>query len=147
MVLHNVFFLIAGRRLGAGIDAAMARIERHQRSRISLIATQSDDGLAYQSDPLTKPGIYTMTNGAANYPIAVNVPTSEADTRSLDSQAIRRALGGIDIEFQQDTVPPEAAAAQISQGREFGWSIMAIVLGLVAAESFMAMKFGRYKRK
>jgi hypothetical protein len=114
---------------------------------IPLIATQSDDGLAYQSDPLIKPGIYTMVNGTASYPIAVNVPTEEADTRAMDSESIRRALGGIDIDFQQDQVPPEAAAAQISQGREFGWSIMAIVLALVGAESFMAMKFGRYRKK
>jgi len=114
---------------------------------IALVASESDDGIAYHSPPLNKPGVYTMTVGPESIPIAVNVPTSQADTRAMDSQSIKQALGGIDIDFQQDILPPEAAASATDQGKDFGWSIMLIVLALVALESYMAMKFGRFKRK
>jgi hypothetical protein len=33
------------------------------------------------------------------------------------------------------------------QARDFGWPIMCVVLGLLGFESFVAMKFGRYKKK
>jgi hypothetical protein len=111
-----------------------------------LVAEQTDDGPAYRSDPLTKPGVYTLVTDTASYPIAVNVPTEEADTRLLDSLSIRKVLGDINIDFQQDSVPHEESS-QANEGKDFGWSIMLVVLGLAAAESFMAMKFGRFKRK
>jgi Aerotolerance regulator N-terminal len=124
---------------------AAPRLRDAAGEEFALTASQTDDGLVYQSVPLKRPGVYTLTTGAGSYPIAVNVPTTEADTRLMDSQAIRSALGGIDMDFETDTVPQEAAAAE--QGRDFGWSVMLVVLGLVGAESFMAMKFGRFKRR
>lgn len=104
----------------------------------------ADGAPTYQSAPLLKPGIYTLSTGADSYPIAVNVPTEEADTREVEGQSISRALGGIDMTFEQDVVPEQPA--QADQGRDFGWSLMLLVLGLVGAESFMAMKFGRHRR-
>jgi hypothetical protein len=111
-----------------------------------LVAAQTDDGPAYRSDPLTKPGVYTLVTDTASYPIAVNVPTEEADTRLMDSLSIRKVLGDINVDFQQDAIPHEETA-QANEGKDFGWSIMLAVLCLAAAESFMAMKFGRFKRK
>jgi hypothetical protein len=107
--------------------------------------TTSDGSFAYRSVPLAKPGVYQLTVGADHYPVAVNVPSEEGDVRLVDSEGIRRALGGIDMTFEQDSLPQEVAAAD--QGRDFGWPILAVVLGLLCFESFMAMKFGRYKRK
>jgi len=43
-----------------------------------------------------------------------------------------------------DQLPAEAQSALA--GNDFGWSFMIAVLALVAAECFMAMKFGHYKR-
>jgi hypothetical protein len=113
----------------------------------SLLTTETDSGLVYKSVPLTKPGVYTLTTGMESYPIAVNVPTSESDTRLVESEAIRKTLGGITMTFLQDTMPPAEEAAQVAQGRDFGWSLMLAVLGLAGMESILAMKFGRYKRK
>ena len=107
--------------------------------------TTSDGSFAYRSVPLSRPGVYHLTIGADSYPIAVNVPSDEGDVRLVDSEGIRRALGGIEMTFEQDTVPQELA--QADQGRDFGWPILAVVLGMLGFESFMAMKFGRYKRK
>jgi hypothetical protein len=115
-------------------------------SDYAMVASQANDTIAYQSPPLLKPGVYTLTTDSASYPIVVNVPTAEGDTRLVESEAIRKALGGIKMDFEQDTVPQEAAA-QVQETKDFGWSIMLVVLGLAAAESFMAMKFGRFKKR
>jgi hypothetical protein len=111
-----------------------------------LAVAESDQGPSYTSGPLDKPGVYTLNTGSANYPIAVNVPIAEADTRAVDAETIRHALGGIDMDFEADAVPPEETG-QAQQGRDFGWPILLTVLGLAGVESFLAMKFGRYKRK
>lgn len=113
----------------------------------ALTTTDTDSGLVYQSVPLTRPGVYTLTTGAATYPIAVNVPTEEADTRPVESETIRKSLSGIEMDFEQDMLAPEEVAQVAKQGRDFGWPIMLVVLGLAGVESFMAMKFGRYRRK
>jgi hypothetical protein len=112
-----------------------------------LLTTETDAGLVYRSAPLARPGVYTLTTGAGTYPIAVNVPTVEADTRLVDSESIRKALGGIDMNFEQDTLAAAEEAGPAPQGRDFGWSLMLVVFGLVGAESILAMKFGRYRRK
>jgi hypothetical protein len=113
----------------------------------ALTTTDSDTGLIYHSVPLTRPGVYTLTTGTTTYPIAVNVPTEEADTRLVDSETIRKSLGGIEMNFEQDMLAPEEVAQVAQQGKDFGWPLMLIVLALAGMESFMAMKFGRYKRK
>jgi hypothetical protein len=110
-----------------------------------LAVSETDQGPVYSSLPLTKPGVYRLNTGSVTYPVVVNVPTAEADTRAVDAEAIRRALGGIDMTFQGDSLPPPEAD-QAAEGRDFGWPIMLAVLGLAGVESFLAMKFGRYKR-
>jgi hypothetical protein len=74
----------------------------------------------------------------------VNVPADEADVRTLDDAAIKKALGDIDLALESDQLPAEPVSADA--GNDYGWSVMAIVLGLVAVECFMAMRFGHYRR-
>ncbi len=99
---------------------------------------------AYTSQELTKPGIYTLNTGNRTFPIAVNVPSDEADVRTMDNVAIKSALGGIDVNLQLDQLPPEAVVQQT--GNDFGWIAMVIVLILVGAECFLAMQFGHTRR-
>ena len=99
---------------------------------------------SYHSRPLPKPGLYTLETGGRSIPIAVNLPSDEADIRAVDSSVIRKALGDVDVDFQSDQLPPLAASNE--SGNDFGWSIMTIVLALVALECFLAMKFGHYRR-
>ncbi|HYO07409.1 MAG TPA: BatA domain-containing protein [Tepidisphaeraceae bacterium] len=101
---------------------------------------------AYRSGPLVRPGVYRLSTGASSsLPIAVNVPPEEADVRTLDNNAVKRALGDVDVEFHADTLPP--AAAEVNRaGTDFGWPFMLAVLLFVAGESFMAMRFGHYRR-
>jgi Mg-chelatase subunit ChlD len=105
--------------------------------------TRTDGRSIYRSRPLTKPGLYTLSTGARKIPVAVNVPQDEADIRPLDNAAIRKALGDVNITMEGDDLP--AITAQTA-GRDFGWSFMLVVLGLVGMECFLAMKFGHYKR-
>lgn len=113
----------------------------------SVVLEQSSGGegqLIYRSVPLNIPGIYQLSTGTRVYPIAVNPPADEADVRTLDDSAIKAALGGINLDLQGDALPPESADRD--QGNDLGWTVMLLVLALVAAESFLAMRFGHYRR-
>ncbi len=98
----------------------------------------------YKSQPLKKPGVYTLSTGTRTMPVSVNVPADEADVRTLDGAAIKKALGDIDLALESDQLPDQPANEVA--GNDYGWSLMAIVLALVALECFMAMRFGHYRR-
>lgn len=106
--------------------------------------TDRDGQSVYQSKPLGKPGIYSLSTGAENFKIAVNPASDEADVRTIDDAAVKKALGDINLKLEGDSVP--SAALTDNQGKDMGWAIMAIVLGLLAAECFMAMRFGHHRR-
>lgn len=107
--------------------------------------TGADGSVEYHSPILEVPGVYTLTTGGGNVPIAVNVPAEEADVQTIDDLAIKNALGGIDLTMAGDSVVqrPESATA----GNDLGWNVMVVVLALVAVEAFLAMRFGHYRRK
>ncbi|HLL90603.1 MAG TPA: BatA domain-containing protein [Tepidisphaeraceae bacterium] len=91
--------------------------------------------------PLARPGVYTLNTGSRSYPIVVNVPDDEADVRTLDSAALRAAFGGADsVQLLGADLPPTAADAD--GGWDYAWPLMLAVLLFVAAESFVAMRFG-----
>ena len=114
-------------------------------AEIVLEQVQLPDGRSvYRSRPLDKPGVYTLSTGSRTIPVAVNVPDDEADIRPLDAAAIRNALGEIEMGTFDDQLPTLAETQQPAS--DFGWSVMLIVLGLVALESFLAMRFGHYRR-
>ncbi|HSU66066.1 MAG TPA: BatA domain-containing protein [Tepidisphaeraceae bacterium] len=97
----------------------------------------------YRSTPLNAPGVYSLSLGTATIPIAVNIPASEADVRTINDQQVRHALGDIDMTLEGDQPPSEAAVAQA--GRDWGWHIMVVVLALLGLEAFMAMRFGHWR--
>jgi hypothetical protein len=98
----------------------------------------------YRSKALTKPGVYQLDIGSAKLPVAVNVPADEADVRPLPQEAVRKALGEIDLQLFGDTTPTYALARE--DANDLGWFVMLLVLGLVAFEAFLAMAFGHYRR-
>jgi len=106
-------------------------------------ATLPDGRATYRSPPLTQPGIYHLTAGRA-YPVAVTVPANEADVRTLDNAAIRRALGDADFSFEGDDLPPPAEIA--TAGNDYGWIVLLTVLGLAALEAALAFQAGHYRR-
>jgi len=110
-----------------------------------LEQVQLKDGqTVYRSRPIATPGLYTLSTGDRTYPIAVNVPAEEADVRTLDVAAIRAALGDIDLTLESDQPPVEISKDDL--GKDYGWSLMTLVLVLVAAECFIAMTFGHYRK-
>jgi hypothetical protein len=98
----------------------------------------------YKSQPLKRPGVYVLSTGTRTMPVSVNVPQDEADIRTVDNAAIKKAFGDIDLALESDQLPAEPISEVA--GNDYGWSIMAIVLALVAVECFMAMRFGHYRR-
>ena len=109
-------------------------------------ATNRDGQAIYRSQPLEKPGVYTLKTGSATIPIAVNVPADEeADIRTLDNSAIQKSLGGIPMELEGDQLPAEAI--QQASGNDWSWALMLAVLLLTGLECLLAMRFGHYRRQ
>jgi hypothetical protein len=98
----------------------------------------------YRTDPLRRPGVYTLQMGTKAAPVAVNVPAGAADVRTVPDAAVREALGGIDVALLGSELPPEAAVAE--GGKDMSWTFMLLVLALLAVECVMAMHFGHYRR-
>ena len=98
----------------------------------------------YRSRPLNKPGVYTLNTGSGTYPVAVNVPADEADVRTIADEAVRQALGGVELTARGADVP--AVAASQESGNDLSWAFMLAVFALLAVECFMAMRFGHHRR-
>jgi hypothetical protein len=82
--------------------------------------------------------------GSRQAPVAVNVPATEADVRTVPDTAIRESLGGIDLSLLGPDLPSDTAVAD--SGNDLSWAFMAVVLALLAVECIMAMHFGHYRR-
>jgi hypothetical protein len=115
-----------------------------QHNRIPLSQTLADGSTRYETPPLDRPGVYTLETGERRYPIAVNLPADEADVRTLNDAALRAALGGIDLTLLGDQLL--APSAQGGAGQDWSRALMLSLLGLLALECFMAMRFGHYRR-
>lgn len=98
----------------------------------------------FRSRPLDKPGLYQLSIGSEKLPIAVNVPAEEADLRLIPPEAVKKILGGIDMQMYADSIPASALARD--DGSDLGWTLMCLVLALAAVECFMAMRFGHYRK-
>jgi hypothetical protein len=117
-------------------DSAQAEIPLEEATR--------DGRSVYRSRPLTKPGLYTLSTGKNVYPIVVSLPQDESDIRAMDPKILRQAMGEINMQTLADDLPPITSSRE--HGSDYGWSIMFIVLMLVALECFLAMRFGHHRR-
>ncbi|MEM8873719.1 MAG: BatA domain-containing protein [Planctomycetota bacterium] len=106
----------------------------------SSLLDRGDDGV-WRSEPIERPGMLTLDVGTATYPIAANMPAQESDIRRLDEAALRDALGGIELTFAD----VDSEVGLETTNNDFGWPLLLSVLGLVAAETWMALKFGHSK--
>ncbi len=111
---------------------------------VEVRAVAEESGTVYRTDPLRRPGVYTLQMGRRQAPVAVNVPHEEADVRVVPDGAIREALGGIELSLLGPELPPDAALDDT--GNDLSWAFMLLVLGLLAVECVMAMHFGHYRR-
>jgi Mg-chelatase subunit ChlD len=116
-----------------------------QQNQVVLEPISAGGNGSYRSGPLARPGIYHLNTGTATLPIAVNVPADEADVRTITNEAIKKDLGGVDIDLEGDMVPAAALEAN-KTGNDFGWPLMLAGLLFVACECLMAMRFGHYRR-
>jgi hypothetical protein len=116
-------------------------------SKNPVVVEAADAGngqTVYRSRPLNKPGVYTLNTGSGTYPVAVNVPNDEADVRMLSDEALRKAMGDVDVTFRGADVPQVAASREA--GNDLSWAFMLAVFALLAIECFMAMRFGHHRR-
>ena len=132
--------------IGSLVDVSDPRLSPDGATVAVVVTTLDLVANAYRSAALTKPGLYSLATGTDTIPVAVNPPADEADVRTLDSAAIRKSLGDIDVALEADQLPAVSVAGADHAGDDFGWSFMLIVLALVGVECFMAMRFGHYRR-
>ncbi len=100
----------------------------------------------FHSDPIARPGVYKLSLGGGTVPIAVNVPAEdEANVFVISDEAVRHALGDINMTLRGAELPAETVADS-KEGNDFSWWCMAGVLLLVGFECLMAMRFGHYRR-
>jgi hypothetical protein len=120
-------------------------LDPHSQPIVIQQSTSSNGIASFTSEPLALPGMYTLTTGAGNVPIAVNVPADAADVQTIDDAAIKAALGGIDVTLAKDQPPAPSQTASTSF--DLGWNVMVLVLVFVGLEAFLAMRFGHFNRK
>jgi hypothetical protein len=131
--------------LPASIPITNAPTLKDPQQQDILLQPPSGSVATYHSQPLVRPGVYTLSTGVRTYPISVNVPSDAADIRAVDGTAIRHALGDVEVDLEADQLPP-VQASEIA-GNDFGWSVMTIVLALLATESLLAKRFGHDQKK
>ncbi len=125
--------------LSINLPAAPVLRESTQKTTPLTRVDRGDGTLVWRSLPINKPGLYSVEAGALKWPVAVNVPTQEADVRTLDAPGIRHALGDIDFTLIGDSLPLDEASRAAN---DFSWPILLLLLPLLLAESFMAWRFG-----
>jgi hypothetical protein len=117
------------------------------KRQVLIEAVTTPDGQqVYRSRPLAKPGIYTLAAGNRVFPIAVNLPSGEADVRTIGNEGVRKALGSIEMTLRGDQ-PPAAESIAQETGNDLSWIVMAAVFLLLLAECYLAMRFGHYGRR
>jgi hypothetical protein len=116
------------------------------KNPIAMEATTDDAGVTtyHSAKPMTRPGVYALNIGSRTIPIAVNVPSNEADVRVIPPDAIKKALGDIDLAMEDDSLA--VAGLKIDSGNDWSWAFMALVFLFACLECFLAMRFGHYKR-
>ena len=114
-----------------------------QQRPVDLLPPNGDQA-TYRSPPLQMPGVYRLNIGLRSLPIAVNVPPGSADVRPASAAEILHAIGDVHCEMLGDSLPP--ADTLQTAGNDYGWSVMLILLGLLGAECFLALRFGRHRQ-
>lgn len=107
-----------------------------------------DSRMTWQSDVLTQPGVYTLTGLAGGgMPVVVNPDAGrEADVRTVEDISVMRSLGEpANLDLYKDQLPAQRSMAD-ERRADFGWFAMLVLLGLVGAESLLALKFGHHRK-
>lgn len=128
--------------LPAAMNLTATPLLRSADQRVETLSrTDRGDGqLAWRSERLAKPGKYTLESGEQRWPVVVNLPADEADVRTLDAAAVRKALGDVPIELLGDSLAPvDADAARASS--DLSWPILLALLPLLGIESLLAWRF------
>ncbi len=126
------------------LTAAPTLVDAAQKEVV--LEPMSGGPVGYRSGPINRPGVYRLVIGNQSMPVAVNVPGDEADVRTVDHRAIKKALGDIEMELEADQLPAEVTGVAAG-GEDYGWPLMMAGLLLVGAECWMAMRFGHYRRR
>jgi hypothetical protein len=140
----NWMNLTVGDRLVIPSTCKLLSSPRLKDPKSSSISLSLNPSACYESPALTEPGVYTLSTGTAELPIAVNIPPEASDVRTIDDAAIKSALGGIDLSLTGDQ--PLTLTSDPHPSADWGWTLMLLVLFLTGAETFCARQFGNQRK-
>ncbi|MCX7806033.1 MAG: BatA domain-containing protein [Planctomycetota bacterium] len=110
------------------------------------IATRAGEMLEFEAE---RPGIYLLrwkSPRPGERRIAVNVEPAESDPAAMGEDELRKAFSGFGtFLFQRDVSALDETVARIREGLRLGPLLMALVLVLAVAESFLANRFRGWK--
>lgn len=95
----------------------------------------------WRSVPMIRPGLYSLRAGEFVTPIAVNVPTSESDVRSLSIDQLRDLLPAMNL--QPGAISADDSTFADAGGNDLSWPLLVVLLAVIGVESLLAMRFGR----
>ncbi len=114
-----------------------------RRYRPMLASQPAPERIVARFDRTDRAGAYRLMIGSRPVGFSVNVDPAEGDLRRIGAQELRDALG-CEFEHARD-VETVIAAATTGARREIGWLVLWIVLGLLAIEMLLAMRFGHHR--
>lgn len=100
--------------------------------------------LRVSTGPLTRSGAYALASGSPDHVIerlAANPDPAESDLSPAARAAVERRLAGLQVSFT--TAAGGGSAKAAGGGAEYWRTVLMIVAVLLAAESFLAWRFGR----
>ncbi len=115
-----------------------------QEAKISATATEG--GMQFVWPHTDRAGVYTFVlhkrNGEeVTRHFAVNLDTTESDLSPAGPEELHRALAGVPVEYVRGV---SDAADSTDQGRQEMWPLfLALAMGVLMLEQFLAWRFGR----
>jgi hypothetical protein len=122
---------------------AVSVVEPDGRRRQPVLTSQpAAGGVVVRYDGTNRAGRYKLMVGQRPIDFGVNVDPAEGNLTPITPQALRESLA---CEFGYARQVDKAVAATAGTRREIGWLLVWIVLGLLAAETLLAMWFGHHR--
>jgi len=108
-------------------------------------ATRRNGTVVLDVDGFDSPGFWTIgVEEGAGVPVAVNPDPRESDVRRTDGSDLRESLGDANVDIMDSSGALAPAILQNRKGRELWFILLAVALGLLLLESFIA---GGWKRR
>lgn len=116
------------------------------RARVTPRKAEDEDAWRMRFDETSRAGLYeidTLPEAMPRRRFVVSMRNEEGDLERVDGEALAQALASREFHWQRPDVPIVETIAQRHSATELALFILAVLGAVLAAESFLAAKFGR----